>query len=63
MITVGIPPFASIHTDGPNQTLVHYAAKVSFEPLVTDAALCMNVRILTRGQKRDKIKVNFARGL
>jgi hypothetical protein len=36
---------------------------VGFEPKVPDAALCTNVRSLGPGQKRDKIKGSFAKGL
>ncbi|MEL6736569.1 MAG: hypothetical protein AAFO98_11985 [Pseudomonadota bacterium] len=33
------------------------------EPRLTDAAMCTNVRSLNTGQKRDKIKGSFAKGL
>jgi hypothetical protein len=39
------------------------AAKVGFEPFLPDAALRTNVRSSSDGQKRDKIKQSFAKGL
>ena len=38
-------------------------AKVDFEPILTNAAFCVNVCSQEAGQKRDKIKVDFAKGL
>jgi hypothetical protein len=35
----------------------------SFEPKVPDAASCANVRLSGLGQKRDKTKRSFAKGL
>ncbi|MEO1110350.1 MAG: hypothetical protein AAFX90_20755, partial [Pseudomonadota bacterium] len=42
---------------------VSRAALVGIEPRLTDAAMCTNVRSLNTGQKRDKIKGSFAKGL
>ncbi len=44
-------------------TLLRDAAKVGFEPILTDAALCLNVRTSWYSQKRDKMKENFAKSL
>ncbi|MEO0916758.1 MAG: hypothetical protein AAFY31_07200 [Pseudomonadota bacterium] len=45
------------------QSLERGAEKVSKEPILPDAAACTNVRSLGCGQKGDKIKPSFAKGL
>jgi len=47
----------------PKRPLVSSAAKVPNEPTSTNAAGRTNVRTSRRGQKRDKIKVSFAKSL
>jgi len=48
---------------GSKRALSHGAANSGSEPTLPDAALCTNVRSFGLGQKRDKIKGSFAKGL
>ena len=46
-----------------NRSFLLDTANGSSEPILPDAALCTNVRSLSPGQKRGKIKGSFAKGL
>jgi hypothetical protein len=48
---------------GPEQSFETSAENGCFEPITLDAALRTNVRFSRCGQKRDKIKPSFAKGL